>query len=82
MNNIAKIEKAIELGIYSEPTLAYRVYALITSAEHLAAGADWTLVFSADTADEARTMITTHGFHRNLHMIVGPDNFSQFVQGL
>lgn len=70
MTNIARIEKAIADGHFREPVLRFRVYSLTTSDEHLKAGADFMLAYSADTRDAAEDMVKDHGFEFDLHVIV------------
>lgn len=69
-NNVQRIEAAIKAGEYQEPVMQFRVYALIGSAEHIAAGADWRLSMSAGSREAAEEMIKDHGFEFDFHIII------------
>lgn len=73
-NAIAQIEESIANNEYPEPVLSVRVYALIMSARHLAAGSDWRLHYSAASIQDAKEMIRDHGFLGDMHMIVSEDH--------
>jgi len=72
-NNVQRIEAAIKAGQYGEPVLRFRVYSLIGSPTHIAAGADWMLSMSANTKADAEEMIKDHGHEHDFYIIIDGD---------
>jgi hypothetical protein len=81
MNNVQKIEAAIVDGKLpsGEPVLRFRVYSMIASPKHIAAGADWQLKMSAKSREDAEQMIEEHGFGMDFHIVIdGEEKYYEF----